>query len=652
LSSTNVPGTCQWLPYVPGYPPYSVVQFTPSQPLAGPPASGFVGWWPASGTTADVQGGHNGALRGGTTYGPGLVGQAFLLNGTNAYVQVPDAAALNFNTNDFTACLWVNFNNTAGEQVLIEKWNDAGAAGWSFFKRPGGNLRLAMSNGTGGEVDVDSGALSIPNTNWIHYAVRRQAGQISIFTNGVSVASGINVANLNAATSLLFGSRGGTNYFLNGSIDEVTLYSRALSDAEITAVAGGVSDPGPVTVSVTGGALADEWGNTNPAANVSFEVYDQTGLVYFATETEPSMGATTVARSALNSPFLFQGQYFDYDTGLLYMRARFYDPYSGMFFEPDAKGYEFSVNHYAGLANNPISLRDPTGLVPTKFGTREEQAESFFNGLERGGHANADEVAIMNREYPRMAKLGFTDLEASAIVSSAYRNYMRMNQSFDLGVRSWRNPEAREISASKGFQEKIEAITGKTGADALIEFSGVTYVSDIDAGWSNINGVPAHVDQHARFTETVNDLMRDRTGVWRESRESYGMDLVEAGPQTPFPHGASLTLPQQYGMAHALSPGGTFGIEAFEHVAEKMPNGLGDCFAFKFDPRSGLYITEHVDVASQVRSHEAFFKDNLINPNSSYYDKALSSRVRDQVIRDGRAPSLWLPESFYGKGLK
>jgi RHS repeat-associated protein len=116
-----------------------------------------------------------------------------------------------------------------------------------------------------------------------------------------------------------------------------------------------------VFVRVLAGALVDEWGNPNP---------EQTLLVSLGTNTTlyagPAPGSTApqrVARSAVGSPFLFHGQYFDYDTGLLYLRARFYDPFTGTFLQQDPSGYDDSVNLYAGFGHNPTSLRDPTGAA-------------------------------------------------------------------------------------------------------------------------------------------------------------------------------------------------------------------------------------------------------------------------------------------------
>jgi len=94
-----------------------------------------------------------------------------------------------------------------------------------------------------------------------------------------------------------------------------------------------------------------------------------------------------VARSSIGSPFLFHGQYFDYDTGLIYLRTRFYDPYSGMFFEPDPLGYEDSVNLYAGMKNNPVGFRDPSGLSAVPNRRSGAIVQKIDREIEEGTHA-------------------------------------------------------------------------------------------------------------------------------------------------------------------------------------------------------------------------------------------------------------------------
>jgi RHS repeat-associated protein len=123
---------------------------------------------------------------------------------------------------------------------------------------------------------------------------------------------------------------------------------------------------GAVTLTVSGGTVSDEWGNTNSGFSLVLTNNLPAGTVFFQAPTQTTTVPVLLARSSVGSPFLFHGQYFDYDSGLLYLRARWYDPFSGMFFEPDPLGYSDGVNHYAGMANNPVSFRDPTGLTSSK----------------------------------------------------------------------------------------------------------------------------------------------------------------------------------------------------------------------------------------------------------------------------------------------
>ena len=123
---------------------------------------------------------------------------------------------------------------------------------------------------------------------------------------------------------------------------------------------------GPVTLTLNAGFLVDEWGNTNASQSVTLTATGGVGTVYYQASPARNTAPVQTARSSVGSPFLFHGQYFDYDTGLIYLRARFYDPFSGMYFEPDPMGYEDSVNHYAGLGNK---LRSGMRQIPAGLRT-------------------------------------------------------------------------------------------------------------------------------------------------------------------------------------------------------------------------------------------------------------------------------------------
>jgi len=52
------------------------------------------------------------------------------------------------------------------------------------------------------------------------------------------------------------------------------------------------------------------------------------------------------------------------ETGLIYYRARYYDPAVGRFSQRDPIGLSGGLNHYAYVASNPVNAVDPEGLQP------------------------------------------------------------------------------------------------------------------------------------------------------------------------------------------------------------------------------------------------------------------------------------------------
>jgi RHS repeat-associated protein len=79
-----------------------------------------------------------------------------------------------------------------------------------------------------------------------------------------------------------------------------------------------------------------------------------------ASFTYDAYGNLTGHTGTATTPLGYDGQYTSSDTGLIYLRAREYDPTTGQFLSVDPD-FETTEAAYAYAADNPVANRDPTG---------------------------------------------------------------------------------------------------------------------------------------------------------------------------------------------------------------------------------------------------------------------------------------------------
>ncbi len=95
---------------------------------------------------------------------------------------------------------------------------------------------------------------------------------------------------------------------------------------------------------------------------------DGTGTVVQTYLTD-AFGVPTATQGSSSQPFGYTGQQRDGD-GLVYLRARFYDPGSGRFLSRDPfAGMTVapqSLNRYSYVQNNPVNASDPSGHTPQR----------------------------------------------------------------------------------------------------------------------------------------------------------------------------------------------------------------------------------------------------------------------------------------------
>jgi len=220
----------------------------PPPPAAGPVLA--LSFNEVSGTTAvDGSGNNNNGTIAGATRVTGQTGfgGALQFNGSSSIVNIAHSASLAL-TSGMTLEAWVNPSANAGttvndgwRTVIMKERSTTGLAyglysndGDSNPSRPAGYIR---NNGT--DVEAANGP-AVPLGVWTHMAVTYDGTTLRLYVNGVLRSStaasggiGASTAPLRIGGNTVF-SVPGTEYFA-GLIDEVRIYNRALSAAEITA---------------------------------------------------------------------------------------------------------------------------------------------------------------------------------------------------------------------------------------------------------------------------------------------------------------------------------------------------------------------------------------------------------------------------------
>ncbi len=207
--------------------------------------NGLVGWWTfneGSGTTAADSSSrfgataHDGTLTNGPTWSTGPRGGAVTFDGSDDYILVGDAASLQIP--NFTVMLWLYPTNLAmGQwQPLVTKTNNGG-------QNRNYGLYLNLSNPT---VHYSFQAIdcttfrsydstgNITANQWTHIAMTYNGTALSLYMNGrLDSSQTISGTPCMTTDPLRISEATATYRTVYGSIDDVRIYNRPLSAAEI-----------------------------------------------------------------------------------------------------------------------------------------------------------------------------------------------------------------------------------------------------------------------------------------------------------------------------------------------------------------------------------------------------------------------------------
>ncbi len=204
--------------------------------MNAPVSSGLVaafGFEETTGTVAsDASGrGNNGTIQ-GATRASGRFGRALSFDGVNDVVTVADAATLD--SPHVTVSAWVLPTTLSGWRTAVMKEAAAGVVYGLYAHDNAPNP--AMTVGMSGVDHSASGAAPLPLNTWSHLAATYDGATVRLFVNGTQVSTKAISGTLAAsANPLRIGGNSLWVRYFSGTIDEVRVYNRALSAAEISA---------------------------------------------------------------------------------------------------------------------------------------------------------------------------------------------------------------------------------------------------------------------------------------------------------------------------------------------------------------------------------------------------------------------------------
>ena len=200
------------------------------------PGPGLVAYYPFNGNANDESGnGHNGTVNGAslTTDRFGNSNRAYNFNGTSSTIELGSW----FEFNRFTVSMWVSRRDTQqNEATFIENHHNT-YHGWSCEQVMDSTEVYCFGVATTSGFPQTHFTLSA--NKWQHVVMLKDSTQIKVYVDGVFACSRAATDMVYTGSYLGLGRDYEDDYgkrFWNGRLDDIRIYNRALSDAEIQAL--------------------------------------------------------------------------------------------------------------------------------------------------------------------------------------------------------------------------------------------------------------------------------------------------------------------------------------------------------------------------------------------------------------------------------
>ena len=245
--------------------------------------------------------GNNGTLTGGASWIQGKRGSGINLNGVDSYITIPDNSNLD-GMKAITVSAWVNLSQLPIQNyVVIGK--DSSGTSYRITIGSSGKTSFTVNTTNNGwySAGTNVGAVTtiLPNT-WKHIVGTYDGNYTRIYVNGTLESTGSQIISgtiVNSASALRFGYKSSANIdYTKGVVDEVSIYSVALSPAEVKTlydltdqnadvIAPVVSITEPADFTIVSGVIPISATATDASGISKVEFYADNGLLVTDTTT-------------------------------------------------------------------------------------------------------------------------------------------------------------------------------------------------------------------------------------------------------------------------------------------------------------------------------------------------------------------------------
>lgn len=200
-----------------------------------------------SGTTVfnTAVNGLNGTLSGGPAFAAGINKGALSFAQSGTAQQYASLGTTPGSTDALTVAFWMKPGRTSDDMIPVGKLpSGTGGRGWAFKLRNNGDLFFRVGS-EGNASDLSVGANTY-GTNWMHVAATFANGTARLYLNGSLRATRTNIpqTTADAATDLRLGvpAAGAIERYV-GLLDDVQIYSAALTAAQVKSLVHGLETP-------------------------------------------------------------------------------------------------------------------------------------------------------------------------------------------------------------------------------------------------------------------------------------------------------------------------------------------------------------------------------------------------------------------------